>query len=180
MMWEDSTIDREAKKFLKPKENGRFLPIDIVAHLDFFYNTLLMSHETKNPYKRLHVYKALSYPFPLNHDKDSTEVRTLLEVHQRLICPIIYKEGEEDSTEKRKDKFFDSPYSEDTESLISKVSLDHKKYHWYPNREIDSPLNNGKGALLSPTPKRFEGRESIAVNGSSSKEPAVDIPKSLL
>ena len=172
MMWEDSTIDREAKKFLKPKENGRFLPIDIVAHLDFFYNTLLMSHETKNPFKRLHVYKALSYPFSLNHENDSTEVRTLLEVHQRLICPMIYKEGsgEDDSTEKRKDRFFDSPYSEDTESLISKVSLDNKKYHWYPNREIDSPLNNGKGALLSPTPKRFEGRESFALNGSPSKE----------
>ncbi len=52
LMWEDSLIDKEAKRFLKKKENGRQLPLDVVAHLEFFYNTLLMSHESINPFKR--------------------------------------------------------------------------------------------------------------------------------
>jgi hypothetical protein len=43
LMWEDSLIDKEAKKFLKKKQNGRNLSLDIVAHLEFFYNTLLLS-----------------------------------------------------------------------------------------------------------------------------------------
>lgn len=52
LMWEDSLLDKEARKFLRKPENGRKLPLDIVAHLDFFYNTLLLSHESVNPFNR--------------------------------------------------------------------------------------------------------------------------------
>ena len=62
LMWEDSLIDMESKKFLKKAENGRKLPLDIVAHLDFFYNTLLMSHESVNPFNRPKAFQALLFP----------------------------------------------------------------------------------------------------------------------
>ena len=61
-MWEDSAIDNKAKRFLKVKENGRNLPLDIVAHLEFFYNTLLLTHDNVNPFKRPKVYEALLFP----------------------------------------------------------------------------------------------------------------------
>lgn len=59
LMWEDAVIDKEAKRFLKLKENGRYLPLDMVSHLDFFYNTLLVSHETSNPFRRTRYFEAL-------------------------------------------------------------------------------------------------------------------------
>jgi hypothetical protein len=61
-MWEDSILDKEAKKFLKIPANGRKLPLDIVAHLDFFYNTLLLSHESVNPFNRPKTFQALLFP----------------------------------------------------------------------------------------------------------------------
>ncbi len=59
IMWEDSIIDKEARRFLKKKENGKNLPLDMVGHLEFFYNTLLMSHESVNPFKKPLIYEAL-------------------------------------------------------------------------------------------------------------------------
>jgi hypothetical protein len=35
IMWEDSLIDKEARRFLKKKENGKQLPIDIVGTWSF-------------------------------------------------------------------------------------------------------------------------------------------------
>ena len=61
-MWEDSAIEKEAKRFLKHKENGRNLPLDILAHLEFFYNTLLLTHDSVNPFKKPQVYEALLFP----------------------------------------------------------------------------------------------------------------------
>lgn len=62
VMWEDAVIDKEAKRFLKPMENGRYLSLDVVAHLEFFYNTLLMSHEASNPFRMSYKFQALNYP----------------------------------------------------------------------------------------------------------------------
>jgi hypothetical protein len=58
-MWEDSTIDKASRRFLKYKENGRLLPLDIVGHLEFFYNTLLLSHESINPFRLPEYFQAL-------------------------------------------------------------------------------------------------------------------------
>lgn len=92
LMWEDAAIDKEAKRFLKVKENGRNLPMDIVAHLDFFYNTLLLSHETTNPFKKSRTYQALTFPvFAKGSNGGSpTDPRanTILDVHRRLIYPL--------------------------------------------------------------------------------------------
>jgi hypothetical protein len=63
LMWEDAALDKVAKRTLRVADNGRFLPLDMVAHLEFFYNTLLMSHETSNPFKRPRSYQALLFPY---------------------------------------------------------------------------------------------------------------------
>jgi len=87
IMWEDSLIDKEARRLLKKKENGKLIPIDIVGHMEFFYNTLLMSHESVNPFKRPNIYEALL--FPLFNGKIGGPPRTILEVHRQLIFPCI-------------------------------------------------------------------------------------------
>ena len=94
-MWEDAAIDKVAKKVLKVKDNGRHLPLDIVAHLEFFYNTLLMSHETSNPFKKARTYQALLFPL---HNRVTGE-QTILEAHLKLTYPA----------EDGRDQLFDSP-----------------------------------------------------------------------
>jgi len=91
-MWEDSLIDREAKKFLKKAENGRKLALDTVAHLDFFYNTLLLSHESLNPFKKPKAFSALQFPvFQPKLGQDCEQLQlvplTIMDLHRQLIYP---------------------------------------------------------------------------------------------
>ncbi len=132
IMWEDSLIDKEARRILKKKDNGKHLPLDIVGHLEFFYNTLLMSHESVNPFKRPNIFEALQYQ--LFNPKIGGPPRTLLEVHRQLIFPNLASQVPEDP-------LFDSPSSEDTESLMSLASLNQERYNWYPNRELEAPMS---------------------------------------
>ena len=87
IMWEDSLLDKETRRFLKKKENGKNLPLDIVGHMEFFYNTLLMSHESVNPFKKSMIYEALQYP--VYNSKIGGQPRTLLDIHRQLIFPIL-------------------------------------------------------------------------------------------
>lgn len=50
--WEDKKIDSEAKNLLRQRRLGQILANDTVAHLEFFYNTLLMDHNTDNPFEK--------------------------------------------------------------------------------------------------------------------------------
>lgn len=152
-MWEDSLIDKEAKKYLKWKENGRKLPLDIVAHLEFFYNTLLMSHESVNPFKRPQTFEALLYPVfqpKLGGEYGEMQLvsQTLLDIHRQLVYPR--------SSDKGNGSLFDGPSSdneEDTQSLLSLASLDIRKYSWYPNKKLEAAIST---YTVSPTPKRFD------------------------
>lgn len=93
-MWEDSVIDKEAKRFLKLKENGRYLPLDMVSHLDFFYNTLLVSHETVNPFRRTKVFEALLFPLfykGMLQSGECEEGNTIIDIHRRLIHPLQFE-----------------------------------------------------------------------------------------
>ena len=38
--WADENIEEEIKLLLQGFENGKFIPIDIVSHFEYFYNTL--------------------------------------------------------------------------------------------------------------------------------------------
>ena len=133
MMWEDSAIDREAKRFLKVRENGRTLALDILGHIDFFYHTLLMSHVTKNPFKRSKLYPALNFPLfergMVSSDPSKNYGTTILDLHRRLVYPLEYDEKQSSESD-----LFSSPSGSD--SLLSVASIDQNKYQWYPNRDM--------------------------------------------
>ena len=38
--WADENLDEEIKGFIRVYENGKDLPVDVVSHLEYFYNTL--------------------------------------------------------------------------------------------------------------------------------------------
>ena len=54
-------IDNEYKGLLKERRNGQYLPLDIIAHLDYFYNTLALDYNTENPFAFPDAYPALLY-----------------------------------------------------------------------------------------------------------------------
>ena len=59
--YDDEQIDTKIKNILKERRNGQYLPNDVIAHIEFFYNTLLMSHKTENPFANPKSYPALLY-----------------------------------------------------------------------------------------------------------------------
>lgn len=75
----DEEIDFIAKNLLKTRRNGQFLPLEIIGHLEFFYNTLVASHNTENPFSN-----PSSYPALLFQDQGPT---TLLENLRRINFP---------------------------------------------------------------------------------------------
>ena len=85
MMWEDSAIDKETKRFLKVYDKGLELPFDIVSHMEFFYNTLLCSHSTQNPFRHPLAYPALNYP--VFKDMSGAPTQTIFQFHRQLIFP---------------------------------------------------------------------------------------------
>lgn len=60
-IYEDTKIDYEIKDLLKNRRYGQIIPSDTLAHLEFFYNTLILGHETENPFKNPKEYPALNY-----------------------------------------------------------------------------------------------------------------------
>ena len=49
--WNDECIDEEIRQLLVKAENGREITLDIVAHMEYFYNTLECHHKTVNPFE---------------------------------------------------------------------------------------------------------------------------------
>lgn len=58
---DDEEIDTSIKWLLKTRKNGQHIPIDIVSHLEYFYNTLMFSHQTENPFVNPPQYPALLF-----------------------------------------------------------------------------------------------------------------------
>ena len=48
--WADEILDEELKAILGTYENGRHIRIDMMAHLEYFYNTLDCNFATTNPF----------------------------------------------------------------------------------------------------------------------------------
>jgi hypothetical protein len=76
----DKDIDKHYKEILKDKANGFHLPMDIISHLEYFYNTLLMSNKIENPFLNSQEYPALLF-------EENTSPGTLLEKHRKVIFP---------------------------------------------------------------------------------------------
>jgi len=64
-MWIDENIDEEIKQLLSMKENGQLISVDMVAHMEYFYNTLVCSNQTVNPFNCGKMFPALLYKGPL-------------------------------------------------------------------------------------------------------------------
>jgi hypothetical protein len=60
-MWADENLDEEIKDLLSSEENGKQLPLDMVAHCEYFYNTLDCNFKTQNPFEIPHAFPALSF-----------------------------------------------------------------------------------------------------------------------
>jgi hypothetical protein len=60
-IWDDQKIDEVAKEILKDRRLGQIIYSDDVAHLEFFYNTLVMNHQTENPFQNPAAYPALLF-----------------------------------------------------------------------------------------------------------------------
>jgi len=67
------------------------MAVDIVSHLEYFYNTLDCTHRTKNPFESPGSYPCLNYR---EHDPSSSadsssqpREKTLFQLHRSIIFP---------------------------------------------------------------------------------------------
>jgi hypothetical protein len=87
--WNDECIDEEVRSLLSVKENSKLISLDIVAHMEYFYNTLDCNHKAQNPFECANSH--LLFPALHNHLKDQTAaitgVTSLFQQHRTLIYP---------------------------------------------------------------------------------------------
>jgi len=66
------------------------MTVDLVAHFEYFYNTLDCNQTTENPFKNAKSYPALTCEVssnPSTQESSSDGKSTLLEKHRQLIFP---------------------------------------------------------------------------------------------
>lgn len=102
----DEEIDASTKWLLKIRKNGQYIPVDIVAHFEYFYNTLMFSHQTENPFLNPPQYPALLF-------KEAMTEGTLFDRHRHIIFPSSAPEAKGGST--------------------LSITSPPAKYGWYPN-----------------------------------------------
>ena len=61
LSWADSNLDEEIKELLGHYQNGADIPVDIVSHMEYFYNTLDCHFKVEDPFKYPARYQALMY-----------------------------------------------------------------------------------------------------------------------
>ena len=54
-------MDEEIKAVLATKDNGTYLETDLIAHAEYFYNTLDCNSKTINPFMQPNKYPALMF-----------------------------------------------------------------------------------------------------------------------
>lgn len=108
----DIEIDESFKEFLLKRSNGQYLKPNIVAHLDYFMNTLNFDHKSgsENPFKNTEKYLALNYK-------------------ENLSSSDVIMESKESSSESDENH----PMIDDDE-LIEKSELNSVKYGVNPEK----------------------------------------------
>lgn len=137
--FDDVLLDIELKTLLQNYENGEMIPQDIIAHIEFFYNTRSMRHDSENPFDCVSQFPALLY-------KTYNSNETLYEIHKRITFPrqkILRIELPGDDVSM-------------TSSQVSLVSPIDKRYDWYPNRDISSPVSQ---FAKSPSPVKVSYKD---------------------
>lgn len=69
--WADECLDEELKAILAVQVNGKSIEVDIVSHLEYFYNTLDCNFTTKNPFDTPHAFPALLFRKLISSDGSS-------------------------------------------------------------------------------------------------------------
>lgn len=81
--WADECLDEEIKELLAGYQNGALIPLDIVSHMEYFYNTLDCDFKVEDPFKNLLKYPALTYKdMCLISDSPEKAELTLYEKHK--------------------------------------------------------------------------------------------------
>lgn len=86
--WADELIDEEIKSLLAVKSNGSQIPLDLIAHFEYFYNTLDCQFKPENPFEKPKKHPALLYIDQTTSMTNSPiKAMTLLEKHRHVIFP---------------------------------------------------------------------------------------------
>ena len=59
--WADECLDEEIKELLSKYENGAEIPLDMVCHMEYFYNTPDCHFKVEDPFKFQMKYPALQF-----------------------------------------------------------------------------------------------------------------------
>lgn len=166
--WADEILDEEIKALLMVNENGKNIPLDTVAHFEYFYNTLDCTYKTVNPFSMPFGFPALTYREETSNQ--STSKLTVFEKHRQ----IIYPKSETRMTHSNTSNSSVSPRVAKLTFSNQQSSLDSfllpKKYKWYPNKDILSPKYSKLS--ISPSPKVIQSyarRASAAVSNNPYK-----------
>ena len=93
--WCDEMLDEQIKEMLKSETSGSHLPVDLVTHMEYFYNTLDCDviEQISNPFKSVKDFPALICKVPNPNPEilgEKAEI-TLFECHRNLIFPYTLK-----------------------------------------------------------------------------------------
>lgn len=137
--------------------------MDLAAHLEYFYNTLGCAFDTDNPFETVGSYPALSYTSKDTSNFLSVDPSAKMTVFEKHRC-IIFPHGSSQNT---------SAASKNSSELLP------KKYKWYPNMQIASPVFSQVD--MSPCPKTisaFSKKFSVCETAKES-ESDVDMADSM-
>ena len=76
-VWADERLDEEIKKMLSHYERGADIPLDMVCHMEYFYNTLDCHFKAEDPFKSHEDYPALQF-----REEDESAEKTLYAKHK--------------------------------------------------------------------------------------------------
>jgi hypothetical protein len=139
--WADEYLDEELKKLLTVKINGAYLSVDLTAHIEYFYNTLDCDNRAENPFRSPSKYQALMYQVSSSSGmSNSTPVSkvSLIQLHQQTIFPQSNLTDEKPHPNSKEASSFKS--TNDSGPYLTPIN---KKYNWYPNFQLASPMKTG-------------------------------------
>ena len=184
--WADECLDEELKAILAVQTNGKNIEVDIISHLEYFYNTLDCNFTTKNPFDAPKDFPALLFRKPISSDGSSgcvspsalplSQTRTLLEMHRLIIFPnsqasknlsksLSYSKSSQSPDVSPIGTTMLQVNGQFSQNTVHSGILLPSKYKWYPNESILSPRKNRMA--ISPNPKNivssFQRRNTMTI-----------------
>ena len=79
-VWADECLDEEIKEMLSHYEKGADIPLDMVCHMEYFYNTLDCDFKVEDPFKNHE--NTTRYPALQFREKGESAEKTLYAKHK--------------------------------------------------------------------------------------------------